>query len=139
MLLFVLFNSDMMINLYQLYFQPNKKKNLFLYFFILPTKRKWEKLKFFLFFHFSIISLFSILLIFHPPNQTEPKSIWVRKRIGEKHPKKKGHFLNIKKKNGNGNFRSRWLLSYGMQIQVPKIGIVISIGLAQKWETIKKV
>ena len=139
MLLFVLFNSDMMVNLYQLYFQPNKKKNLSLYFFILPTKRKREKLKFFLFFHFSIISLFSILSIFHPPNQTDPKSIWERKRIGEKHPKKKGHFWNIKKKNGNGNFRSRWLLSYGMQIQVPKIGIVISIGLAQKWETIKKV
>ena len=56
-------------------FQPNKKKKKFvsLHFSTLLTKHKWGKLKSFLSSHFSILSPFSILSLFHPPNQTDPK------------------------------------------------------------------
>ena len=68
MLHFILFNRDMMINLYKLYFQQNKK------FFIHPlfhpsnqTQMRETKI-------FSILSIFSILLLFYLSNQTNPYS-----------------------------------------------------------------
>ena len=52
----------------------------FFYFstFSLPTKQKWEKLKFFLSSHFSILLPFSILPLFYPSNQMFPK-FWLTK------------------------------------------------------------
>ena len=41
--------------------------------FSLPTKQKEKKLKSFLSSHFSILPPFSILPLFHPSNQTDPK------------------------------------------------------------------
>ena len=41
--------------------------------FALPTKQKWEKLKYFISSYFSILSQFFILLLFHPSNETDPK------------------------------------------------------------------
>ena len=55
MLLFVLFNRDMMINLYKLYFQPYKKSFPSVCFSTLPIKHKWGKIKSFLSSHFSIL------------------------------------------------------------------------------------
>ena len=43
--------------------------------FLLPTKQKGEKIKYFLSSHFFIISPFSILPFFHPSNQTDLKRI----------------------------------------------------------------
>ena len=44
--------------------------------FSLPTKQKREKLKYFLFSYLSILSSFSILLLFHPFNQTDFQYQW---------------------------------------------------------------
>ena len=52
--------------------------------FLLSTKQKWEKLKSFLSFDFSILSLFFILSLFHPSSQTNPTSLLeLREREGE--------------------------------------------------------
>ena len=77
--LFVLFNRDMKVNLNKLYLQsshfssqPNEKKKKKIqsfHFATLPTNHKWGKFKFFLSFHFSILSPFYIFPLFHPPNQ----------------------------------------------------------------------
>ena len=54
----------LIVNLYKLVF-PSLH-------FSTPTKQKKEKLKSFLFSHFSILPQFSILSLFHPSNQTDP-------------------------------------------------------------------
>ena len=41
----------------------------------LPTKHKWGKTKSFLSFYFSILLQFSIISLFHLPNQTDPKTL----------------------------------------------------------------
>ena len=51
-----------------------------LHFFILPTENIWEKTKSLLSSQFSIPFLFSILLLFHPSNQMDPKRL-----VGIKH------------------------------------------------------
>ena len=68
-LLFVLFNRDMMVNLYKIYFHTKKKKCFpSFHFSTLPTKHKWGKIKSFLSSHFFILSPFFILPLFHPSN-----------------------------------------------------------------------
>ena len=64
---FKLSTGDIRVNLYNLYF-------LSLQFSILLTKHIRKKTKSFLFSHFSIPFPFSVLLLFHPSNQTDPKS-----------------------------------------------------------------
>ena len=66
-LFLILHNRDIKVNLYKLYI-------LSIHFFILPTKYYERKLKYFLSSHFSILSLFSILPLFHSSNQTDPKT-----------------------------------------------------------------
>ena len=75
-----------MINLYKLYFQPNKK--VFHPSIFPPSQlniNEGNKI-------FSILSLFSILPLFHSPNQTDPKDSkqQIRRRKNEKEKKKKG-------------------------------------------------
>ena len=59
----------MMVNLYKPYFQPNQKVFIPLLFHHL-NQTQMRKTK-----DFSILPLFSILFPFHPPNQTDPKSL----------------------------------------------------------------
>ena len=57
----------------QTLFSTKPKNFPSLHFSTLSTKHKWGKLKTFLSSHFSILPLFSILSLFHYPNQTDPK------------------------------------------------------------------
>ena len=72
---FVLFNEDIIVNLYQLHFPSShfsfSTKQIsfqFLHFSILPTKNKWDKIKSLLSSHFSILSQLSILSVFYFSN-----------------------------------------------------------------------
>ena len=49
--------------------------------FSLTTKQKREKINFFLSFHFSNLSPFFIISLFHPSNQTNPQYWWCRKTL----------------------------------------------------------
>ena len=79
---FVLINGDIIVNfiptsfsILSFFFSTKQISFLSLHFSILPIKHKWEKTKSLLSSHFSILSSFSILPLFHSSNQMDPKFV----------------------------------------------------------------